>query len=216
MLSRKKPSAVHKRVRSAILIALAVIVALSVFIEFAVKTQLTDVIETELKALSERAANSAVTAYLSEHPEVGDSLTALNLSNSGCVTSITSDPSVINRFKAEIAELTQDNIDALSQQEGVIVPLGSFSGLVFFANVGPAVRMEIGTRQTVSCTLHSAFESAGINQTLHHIFLTVDVELTVYNPFRIAHPIHITTDFEIAQTVIVGSVPNYGIGSLIP
>lgn len=216
MLLRKKPSARLRRVRRVILIVLAGVIILSAYIEFAVKTQLADVIETELKTIAQSAVNIAVTEYLRDHPETGESLTALNLSDSGAVTSVTSDPSVINALKAEVSERSQENIDALSKQEGVTVPLGSFTGLVLLANVGPCVSLDIASRQTVLCSLHSAFESAGVNQTLHHIFLTVSVDLTVYNPFRIGRTIRTETDFEIAQTVIVGSVPNYGYGSVIP
>ena len=51
--------------------------------------------------------------------------------------------------------------------------------------------------------------SAGINQTVHHITVTVYVDLLIYGPIRVGETVSTESAFEIAQTVIVGTVPSY-------
>ena len=87
--------------------------------------------------------------------------------------------------------------------------MGNFSGLVFLSNFGPDIPFSVESSQTVSCEFQSTFESAGINQTVHHITITVTVELLIYSPFRIGETVTTQSSFEIAQTVIVGTVPSY-------
>ncbi len=215
MLCKPKPSMRRRKIRRVMITIAAVAILLSVFLELAVKSQLKDVVTAQMKTVAQRAANSAVTEVLSQNPDIGKMLTAPQTADDGRVTSITSDPAAVNMLKASISELTQQRIGQLAQDEGLSVPLGNFSGFFLFAELGPEIRMRIGSRQTVTCSLNNVFESAGVNQTLHHIILTVDIEIVVYNPFRIRRAIHTSADFEIAQTVIVGSVPNYTYGSLI-
>ena len=97
----------------------------------------------------------------------------------------------------------------MSHDGTVSANLGSFTGLVLLTDVGPEVGFSVDTTQTVTCSFESSLESAGVNQSLHHIVMTVNVELLVYNPFRIEETVSASSSFEIAQTVIVGAVPSY-------
>lgn len=185
-------------------------ILITVYVEFLVKAELRPVIIAEMKTASETAVNTAVSDFLVMNPEVGARLTEMIFGDGGGVAAITTDPSYINFVKADITDRAQENIEALTFSQGVSVPLGSFTGLTFLSNLGPDVRLEIGSRQTVRCSFNSTFDSAGINQTIHHITLTVDVETVIYSPFRIDSTVHTATSYEIAQTVIVGTVPTYG------
>ena len=210
MLCKKKLSPKRRFLRRVICTILIITILLSTFIELVVKTQLTDVIKQQTKTLCEKAVNLAVTDFLTENADIGERLCAIMTDDSGAITAIRTDPAVVNLYKAWVNELAQSYIERLEHSEGISVPLGSFSGLVFLAELGPDVRLHISSRQTVTCDFASSFTSAGINQTLHHIAMTVDVEVSVYNPYRIAQKIRTSTTFEVAQTVIVGSVPTYG------
>lgn len=209
MLCKPKPSARRRRIRRVIYITLAGIILLSFYLEFAVKRQLEDAMAAQMKTLAQRAMNSAVTEFIAENPDIGERLTEPHYNDNGMVTSVTSNPTDINYLKATVATMAQDKMEAICANEGVSVALGSFTGFAFFMTLGPYVRLDIGCRQTVTCSLKSTFESAGVNQSLHHVILTVEADIVVYNPFNIRRAIHTSADFEIAQTVIVGSVPHY-------
>ena len=209
MLCRKKPSPLRRRIRKYIAALLVIIVIGLIWFECAVKEQLTDVIIRQMETVCEQAVNEAVDKFLSENFDIGDKLVDLSYNN-GTVSAITTNPSYVNSVKTAITKSAQENIDEICRSEGVSTHIGSFTGLVILTNAGPEVRMEVESVQTVSCEFESTFESAGLNQTVHHITMTVTVDLLVFNPFKISETITTSSTYEIAQSVIVGSVPNYG------
>ena len=210
MLSKRRPSALRRRVRRYICIVLAAAVALTAYFEVAVRAQLGQAVTTGVRQVAENAINEAVSGFLIENADAGDRLSAISYSGSGEVTAVTTDPAYINFVKSDIAERAAGEIDKLSEKQGIRVPLGSFSGLAVLNELGPDIRLGIDTGTCVDCRLESSFESAGINQTVHHISLIVSAEVAVYSPFRLRETVKVSSDFEIAQTVIIGSVPSYG------
>ncbi len=208
MLCRKKLSPRRKKLRK-ILAAVLVLTLLFVwYVEYAVKEQLQDVIIRNMRTISETAVTMAAQEYLAENPDSGEKLCRIICSH-GAVAALSADTANVNAVKTQITKKAQRYIDELSRSQGVGTQLGNFTGLVFLTNVGPEVRFSVESTQTVSCAFKSVLESAGINQSIHHITMTVTVELLVYNPFRISDTIRTESTFEIAQTVIVGAVPNY-------
>lgn len=211
MRARQKLSKTRKKIRKWIAVTLLLAMCLTCWFEFQTKIQLTAVIVEELEKISETAVNRAVQDFLTGNADIAENLLTIHYSDAGEVRAISTNAAYINRAKTAITELSQRYIDALSAENGIAVPLGSLSGVVFLSSVGPDVRLDVESKQTVRCAFESTFESTGLNQTIHHISLTVTTDITVYNPFRIYDPIIGETDFEIAQTVIVGSIPSaYG------
>ena len=61
-----------------------------------------------------------------------------------------------------------------------------------------------------SAEIVSTFEAAGMNQTIHHIRLMLTSKIMTTS-LDYSGKITFTTDFEIAQSVIVGNIPTtYG------
>lgn len=189
---------------------MAAVILLTVYFEVAVRVQLTEVIRTRMRTVAHTAVAEAVSDFLIEHPDAGDRLAQLQFSDSGTVAALTTDAAYIDCVKTEINRRAQEYIDTAARVEGIDIPMGSFTGLMLLGDFGPDIRLSVGSESTVSCTFQSSFESAGVNQAVHHIALIVRVDIAVYHPFRIRKTFGITSDFEIAQTVIVGAVPTYG------
>ena len=207
-MCRKKPGPVRRKVRKYIAILLSLLILFTVYFEIAVKHQLRDIIIRDMQTLSEQAVTMAVDDLLAEYS--GREVKTCDITyDNGSVAAITTDASYINSVKTFITTRAQERIDALSRQQGVSIRLGNFSGLVFLSDIGPDIPFSVDSSQTVSCEFRSSFESAGVNQTVHHITITVYVDLLIYSPFRIDETVSTESTFEIAQTVIVGSVPSY-------
>lgn len=208
MLCRKKLSPVKRKLRKYTAVFLAILILLAVYVELAVKHQLRDVIIRDMQTLSEQAVTMAVDDYLADYADTGERMCDITYDN-GSVAAISTNAAFVNSAKTFITEQAQNYIDSLSHTQGVSVRLGNFTGLVFLSNFGPDISFFIDSTQTVSCEFQSSFESAGINQTVHHITITVVVDLLIYGPFRIGETVTTESTFEIAQTVIVGTVPSY-------
>ena len=207
-MCRKKLSPVRRKIRKTIAVFLSFLILFTVYFEIAVKHQLRDIIIRDMQTLSEQAVTMAVDDLLAEYS--GREVKTCDITyDNGSVAAITTDASYINSVKTFITTRAQERIDALSRQQGVSIRLGNFSGLVFLSDIGPDIPFSVDSSQTVSCEFRSSFESAGVNQTVHHITITVYVDLLIYSPFRVDETVGTESTFEIAQTVIVGTVPSY-------
>lgn len=207
-MCRKKLSPLKRKLRKYIAVFLTLLVLFTVYFELAVKHQLRDVIIRDMQTLSEQSVTMAVDDFLSENAGAGEKLCDITYRN-GAVAAITTNTAFVNSVKTSITERAQTYIDELARDQGVGIRLGNFSGLVFLSDLGPELCFPVDSAQTVSCEFQSTFESAGINQTVHHITLTVTVDLLIYSPFRVKETVSTASSYEIAQTVIVGTVPSY-------
>ena len=72
---------------------------------------------------------------------------------------------------------------------------------------GPALRARALTVGTLSAEFESEFSSAGVNQTIHKIWLEVSVPMSVLLPGG-GVEVTVQTRLAAAETVIVGQVPN--------
>ena len=93
------------------------------------------------------------------------------------------------------------------ETDDVYIRLGSFTGSKLLAGRGPKVKFKISTIGNVETDLKSEFSSAGINQTLHRVYLEVKCRVVILTPFDEVEEI-ITNQVLIAEAVIVGNVPN--------
>lgn len=209
MLCRRKLSLRRRRWRRRLILLFAGLILCVLYFECAIKAQLRDIIIRDMTTLSERAITMAADDFLAENSDIGGRLSRIHYRD-GAVAAVSADAAAVNAVKTEITQKAQAYIDELSHTQGIGARLGSFTGLLILAELGPEVRFSVDSTQTVSCEFESTFESAGLNQTVHHITMTVSVELLVCNPFRIQRTVTTSSTFEIAQTVIVGSVPTYG------
>jgi sporulation protein YunB len=131
---------------------------------------------------------------------------SLSLGSDGEIAALESNMAAINRFKSEV---TQEIIRDLEEAgvSSINIPLGSLIGNELTAGRGPAVEMKVYPAGFVRTELYSQFISAGINQTLHQVMLSVSVEMRAIIPgYNIKS--ETSTSFMVAQTVIVGTVPD--------
>lgn len=125
------------------------------------------------------------------------------------VSSVNANTPVINQVKSKIILGTQNELKKYSCLE-TIVQLGSLSGLNFLSNRGPDIHILYDLYCSTTANISSTFKSAGLNQTCHSIVASISVEYClVLNDGD--HISSVNNDFVIAETVIVGKIPeSYG------
>ena len=156
--------------------------------------------------LMTQAIAGAVDDCLQEnHLEYGD-FVSLERDGAGKVTSITSNTAANSRFKREVVEAVARQLAALDS-ESLGVPLGTLTGQPLLSGAGPRVRVSVDSVGEVTADYANSFTSAGVNQTLHRIWLEVDVPMTLLLPGgEVETALH--TRLCVAETVIVGKVPD--------
>lgn len=155
-------------------------------------------------------ANRAVQEAAAELLETCDPAEILTVHRnaSGQIQSLTANPAVLARMQTMLYGLVQDrlNEDAACTMR---VPLGTLTGWSLLRERGPEVTVRFASISAVRCTVRNHFSEAGVNQTLHEVWL--DAELTVYPMLHGAEEETMMVSCCLAQTVIVGQVPSVAV-----
>lgn len=204
MKYRSRKSKIRRRV---ILIAAAILlIVLLVCMHLNVTRVLTSAAEAQLRARAATAVNEAVFMTLSDGGVRYSDLVHVERGADGDIQALTCDAVEINRIARETAYQAQALLQSMSD-EGIAVPLGAFTGIEAWAGFGPEIHMEIIPVAEVACRFVSGFESAGINQTKHSVYLEVVCEMSVVMPAK-THRFSAISQVLISESILVGEVPN--------
>lgn len=160
--------------------------------------------------LASKALSESVLSVIEKSDLSYDKLCRVSYDENGKITSLVYDTIELNRLLS-VLELTAT--DALSgKQNTVSLPLGTLMGIELLSGRGPNIPLRISALGYVQAACSSEFSSAGVNQTRHRIVVTMTATVNVYVPFY-ADNFTVTREFFIAETILVGEVPNALLGS---
>ncbi len=165
-----------------------------------------DLAAVEAYAISSKTVNSAVEKILSENAPSYSEIVSIHYNENNAVTGITTDIVKLNLFKSQVTNAIDNEFGKRGKTE-ITVSLGTASGVELFSGFGPYIDVDAGFSSSTQSNFQNVFTSAGINQTQHSVMLNIEttVILTMSGK-RI--PQTVATSFCVAQTVIVGSVPD--------
>ncbi len=170
-----------------------------------IKPVVESITANEAKIKSVSIINGVVLEELERDGVTYDSLVSVGRGEDGRVLSITTDMVSMNRLKSKIITAIQDRLNREQHQtEGI--PLGTLIGGHLFHGRGPSIYLELTLSGNVAADFTSTFESAGINQTKHQIGLKIHASVYSFLP-GFDTTTDVDTDIVVAETVVVGSVP---------
>ena len=161
--------------------------------------------EAQVRAIGTNAVNLAATTVLQENITYDELFTVVKNEN-GEIEMIQANSPRINSIARQIANLAQANLDDLGVQT-LDIALGTFTGLALLTGFGPNVSIKIMPIGTANCDFVSTFISAGINQTIHRIYIDVYADINVIT--TIADPtISVKAEVLVCENVIIGKIPD--------
>ena len=170
-----------------------------------VRRVLVAISEATMRASTTVAVNDAVYYTLSDDLRYED-LVYVERDATGNIVAVSANALKINKIARDTASISQSNLKSLSLN-GIPIPLGALTGIEAFAGLGPPIPFRIIPVSSVSCDFSSTFESVGINQTKHSIYLNVIADISIVMPSRTEN-FAVTTEILVGEFVIVGSVPD--------
>lgn len=161
------------------------------------------------KVYSNNIANEVVNSAVDDVfvKEEYQSLAQIMENSSENIKAIETDTAKINRLKSAIIQSMQKNID-LHKSDTVYVPLGSCSNLYFLAGLGPKVPIRIYPVSIVNADFKESFDSVGINQVKHKLYLDVSMKMSFVG-MMFAQADTVETSVLLNETIIVGDTPTY-------
>ncbi|MCR5485275.1 MAG: sporulation protein YunB [Clostridiales bacterium] len=183
------------------------IISSVIFADRRLSSQIRAIAFARSSALAQSAVNSAVAETLSSGYTLYDGMISVIRNSDGNVTSVETDPLKVNLLKARICSAVESKISGYNKYD-ISIPAGYLTGIDILSGFGPFIHVKTTMTGFASCGLKNSFTSAGINQTLHNVMLTVSASVYITFPGCKKYTT-VNTEFCIAETVIVGAVPDF-------
>ena len=162
--------------------------------------------ETQVKNTTSDLTNDAIAKQIADGVIQYDRIVYFEKDLDGRITALKTNMSEVNRLKTDILNIINDEILALDTSD-IGIPLGSLFLPELLSGKGPAIPVHILSIRNSDATFKSDFSQAGINQTLHQLTMDVSVDVAVLVLGQTGS-FTISSEVVVAETVIVGAVPN--------
>ena len=197
ILSRKR------KLKFMIVLAILIGIALGMNCKFTPVAQ--SVATGKAKYIMSDFINSSVVEDMENSGDIYSQITKVERNEKNEISAIYTDMKKINFLKSHIASLIQNKI-ANFKEKTFWISLGTLSGFEILNGKGPKVPMKISIAGNVFTNFNNKFSNAGINQTIHQIYVNIHTKICVTIPVSTCTS---ESDDEIlvSETVIVGKVP---------
>ena len=151
--------------------------------------------------------NETIDEVTKKHSTTYESIVDIKYASDGDITALTVNQNMVNAIKSEIAIKVSKK---LSQQDEtpVYVHVGAFLNNIYLMGKGPRIKFILVQRGCVQTDFEHSFESAGVNQVMHTLKITLDADVALMLPFYDTHT-YMKTSAILAQTIISGDIPDY-------
>lgn len=163
------------------------------------KTMVTDVLMIEVNDVIEQEILKGSFDYTK--------LVTLEKDSDGSISALLTNTAMLNTLSTKISNGVYKQVDDQVFTD-LEFPVGNALGGVLFSGVGPNFKVRILSIADVNTAFSNDFESVGINQTRHKIYLNIAVEVNIMIPGYAEDTVTVSDQVAVCETIIVGRVPN--------
>ena len=150
------------------------------------------------------AVNGCVSRMMRENDYGYDYFVTLEKDAAGNITAITTNTAHVNALSSQIMQEIARAAD--SEELNISIPVGSLLGSNLLMGRGPRIPVQVKMLTSSFVRFDNDLISTGINQSRHVITLIASVDIDIMVPLSTISTT-VETDILIAETVIVGRVP---------
>ena len=164
-----------------------------------------DLAVTQVKNTTSDLTNEAIAKQIADGKIEYDRIVYFEKDLDGRITALKTNMTEVNRLKTDILDIINSEILALDSSD-IGIPLGSIFLSEFLSGRGPTIPVHILSIRNADANFVSRFSQAGINQTLHQVQMVVSIDVSVLVLGETVS-FTMTSEVVVAETIIVGSVP---------
>lgn len=166
--------------------------------------------ETQISSYATKSINYAIADSINQNVSYGELINIIRDQNNN-VSFIEANAVRINLLSKTMSRVVLSNFLEFAKIP-IKVALGSFSGIAMLSGIGPKIAFNVNPYAEVYCFFNSSFESAGINQTYHKLYMIIQININVVFPFR---KVNVKSDAEVllSEALIVGKIPEVYLNS---
>lgn len=166
------------------------------------------VADAEMRAKAMEIINTCIIEQYSKDFNY-DSIVRVEKDKDGNITLLKADTLQMNKIASQVSLEAQKRIRDLGNV-GISLPIGYIFKNNILAYFGPSITIKMQPIGQIETKYSSDFESAGINQTRHKIYVQVRTEVRVIIPTK-SNDIEVRNEIPISETIIIGKVPDTSI-----
>ena len=195
----------RNRLRLIVAVTVIIISGLTLLFRVRLAPMAEQLIETQVDNQASDAINAAIADQIAEGEFDYDRMVTIEKDTNGNVTAIRTNIGELNRLKTSVLQRMDEELEQLSMEQ-LGVPIGSVLLPELLSGRGPLVPVRVLAVRTSDASFRNSFQSAGINQTLHSIYIDIHVCITILT-WTGTSEINVDSAVVAAETVIVGTVP---------
>ena len=210
----KKKKRLAFKVKAAICfgVVFSLLLAAFLYFYFIVGPKVVEVSRAQVDSVATTVVSDAIYNVMLDKNYSYDDFVDIKCSSNNEISSISANSINLNKFARELSTEAQILLDGLVDSS-IKVPLGSFTGINALSALGPKISVHIMPIGSVITSFSSQFESVGINQVRHSIFIDVNIAISVILPLG-SKNVDFITQVLICENIIVGKVPDVYLNGL--
>lgn len=135
-----------------------------------------------------------------------DEVIKVDKDSEGNIIMLRADTLKMNQIACEVAIRAQEELKE-SGSINIKIPVGYIFRNNIISNMGPEVTVKAQQLGSIDTEYSSKFQSEGINQTKHSIYINVKTNVRVIFPMSVSK-LEVKSQVPLAETIIVGKVPS--------
>ena len=199
------------KVKPYILVIITILIIFNLFLYIFDSRVLPNVLiksESMVQAKAEDIINTTSMNIFNEKFNYGEMI-IINKDNEGNINLIQANTVRLNELSSRISLKCNEELQKMGEV-GIDVPVGWLTEKSIFYNLGPKINVKVEPIGNISINYESKFESAGINQTRHKIYLNISVTVRTIVPLH-SQEIEVKCEVPVAETIVVGKIPQTAI-----
>lgn len=205
MIIKKRREKIKKYIFIFIIIfILSILIGSFIYIDNKLRPTITVIAETKAEELANKSINKAVASVIDNNIKYED-LINVKTGENGKITMMQANSVIMNDIASKVALEIQSEMKKI-KTTSTYIPIGTAIGSPLLAKYGPKIKVSIEPIGTVYVDFGTDFESSGINQTRHRIYLKAKTQVKVVVPLTTSTK-EVKTQIPICETIIVGDVP---------
>ena len=197
---------IHGKIKLGAVLLAAAVIGLIVLIRVQTFPAIQEMARMRVDSTCTTTINDAINQQIAVGEIDYDKLVSLDKDLNGNIAALKTNMSEVNRLKTEILDIINDKIVEQTVDE-LGIPLGNIFLPELLSGRGPLLPVKIISVSSSDAKFMNRFSEAGINQTLHQIVIEVILAATALTPVGTT-TVQVSSQVVVAETVIVGTVPN--------
>ncbi len=200
----RKTIKLRYRILTAIIIIFILVDVFLYYLATIITPYILAVADAEIKARILNVINETIIKECSERFNY-DEVMRVERDRDNNIVMLRADTMKMNVLSSNITFKVQQRLDNFRQLK-IDIPMGYIFNNNLLAQLGPNIRVEVEPLGYIETKYLSQFESVGINQSRHKIYVELNTKVKVIVPLK-SNEIDLKTQVAVSETILLGKVP---------